>query len=372
MEGRPRQLQRHVASTACRSSRRCRGDRNLGMHEIGGEQRDRPHPRCSSTSAPTPAQQIALVAMANELSKGTRRHDRPGHAGADPVRRSRQRDQRVAPNRSRSTSTSHLTHDPTCGAMQWFHPFASMDACDDGRGRPERCSPARRSAPSGATRTSARRSSARSATNALDYEPAEDQKAAREKTPFLLRGDLRVLRALVVQVPSCHGPHQQSRADHRRQAHRRRRRARAGGARRGRRAQLRALEGRSRGRPPARVRAAGRRGGDVSGRSRRSPTPRAALVQRTVGHLRPPRHPDQHGVGLRAEAVRRADRRRLGRGDQRRSARGVPLRARRRAAHAEGRAAGASSTSATGSRAAAGRATKATCRTTSPRPASSR
>ena len=22
----------------------------------------------------------------------------------------------------------HLTHDPTCGAMQWFHPFSSVDA----------------------------------------------------------------------------------------------------------------------------------------------------------------------------------------------------------------------------------------------------
>ena len=23
--------------------------------------------------------------------------------------------------------SKHLTHEPTCGAMQWFHPFASMD-----------------------------------------------------------------------------------------------------------------------------------------------------------------------------------------------------------------------------------------------------
>ena len=39
----------------------------------------------------------------------------------------------------------------------------------------------------------------------------------------------------------------------------------------------------------------------------RSPTACAALVQPGGRDLRPPRHPDQHGVGLRAAAVRRPD-----------------------------------------------------------------
>jgi hypothetical protein len=26
----------------------------------------------------------------------------------------------------------HLTHDPTCGAMQWFHPFSTLDASEMG------------------------------------------------------------------------------------------------------------------------------------------------------------------------------------------------------------------------------------------------
>jgi hypothetical protein len=28
--------------------------------------------------------------------------------------------------------SKHLTHDPTCGAMQWFHPFSSVDQASIG------------------------------------------------------------------------------------------------------------------------------------------------------------------------------------------------------------------------------------------------
>ena len=97
--------------------------------------------------------------------------------------------------------------------------------------------------------------------------------------------------------------------------------------------------------------ACARPGGRRATFARRSVAARAAARAGAVGrrHVRPPRHPDQHGVGLRAEAVRRADRRRLGRRRStsicapRFSARTPPRRT------CASRAAGASSTSATGS-----------------------
>ena len=101
------------------------GDRNLGMTEMGGE---KPSVRTAMfvDQRANTAQQIALVAMASELSKGlvgTIVQVTPtpiqfaDHGGEINV---------SAAQVSLAVS-KHLTHDPTCGAMQWFHPFASMD-----------------------------------------------------------------------------------------------------------------------------------------------------------------------------------------------------------------------------------------------------
>ena len=101
------------------------GDRNLGMTEMGGES---PAVRSAMfvDQRANAAQQIALVAMASELSKGlvgTIVQVTPTpiqfayHGGEINV---------SAAQLSLAVS-KHLTHEPTCGAMQWFHPFASMD-----------------------------------------------------------------------------------------------------------------------------------------------------------------------------------------------------------------------------------------------------
>jgi hypothetical protein len=101
------------------------GDRNLGMTEMGGE---KPSVRTAMfvDQRANAAQQIALVAMASELSKGlvgTIVQVTPtpiqfaDHGGEINV---------SAAQVSLAVS-KHLTHDPTCGAMQWFHPFSSMD-----------------------------------------------------------------------------------------------------------------------------------------------------------------------------------------------------------------------------------------------------
>ncbi|HEV8345487.1 MAG TPA: DUF1326 domain-containing protein [Vicinamibacterales bacterium] len=106
------------------------GDRNLGIQEIGGTK-----PTVKSAilvdQRANPAQQIALVAMANELSNGLvgtivnvtpapiQFADRGGEI------------QVSAPQVSLDVS-KHMIHDPSCGAMQWFHPLAAVDQADMG------------------------------------------------------------------------------------------------------------------------------------------------------------------------------------------------------------------------------------------------
>jgi hypothetical protein len=106
------------------------GDRNLGIQEIGGTK-----PTVKSAilvdQRANPAQQIALVAMANELSNGLvgtivnvtpapiQFTDRGGEI------------QVSAPQVSLDVS-KHMIHDPSCGAMQWFHPLAAVDKADMG------------------------------------------------------------------------------------------------------------------------------------------------------------------------------------------------------------------------------------------------
>jgi hypothetical protein len=106
------------------------GDRNLGIEEIGGA---KPAVRSALfvDQRANPAQQIALVAMANELSHGlvgTIVQVTPtpiqfdDHGGEIQV---------SAPQIALGVS-KHMTHDPSCGAMQWFHPLASVSQADMG------------------------------------------------------------------------------------------------------------------------------------------------------------------------------------------------------------------------------------------------
>src|SRR6185295_15815327 len=72
------------------------------------------------------AQQIALVARANTLSKGligtivqvTPTAIQFADHGSEIS---------VSAGQVALDVNKHLTHDPTCGAMQWFHPLASVD-----------------------------------------------------------------------------------------------------------------------------------------------------------------------------------------------------------------------------------------------------
>src|SRR3954469_25787650 len=101
------------------------GDRNLGMTEMGGE---KPAVRTAIfvDQRANAAQQIALVAMANTLSNGlvgtivqvTPTAIRFTDHGSEIS---------VSAGQVALDVNKHLTHDPTCGAMQWFHPLAAVN-----------------------------------------------------------------------------------------------------------------------------------------------------------------------------------------------------------------------------------------------------
>jgi hypothetical protein len=100
------------------------GDRNLGMQEMGG---DKPSVRSALyvDARANAAQRLALVAMANELSDGlvgTIVQVTPA-----PIAFTDHGSEiEVSAGQVTLDVNKHLTHDPTCGAMQWFHPLAQV------------------------------------------------------------------------------------------------------------------------------------------------------------------------------------------------------------------------------------------------------
>ena len=101
------------------------GDRNLGMTEMGGSK-----PTVTSAvyvdQRANPAQRIALVAMANELSNGL--VGTIVEVAAAPIQFADHGSEiAVTAGQASLEVNKHLTHDPTCGAQLWFHPLASVD-----------------------------------------------------------------------------------------------------------------------------------------------------------------------------------------------------------------------------------------------------
>ena len=100
------------------------GDQNLGIREIGGAAAETRAAIFVDERA-TPAQRSALVAMAKSHSNGMVSRvveltpttiqfvDQPGAI-------------RVSAKSLRLTVQKEINHDPSCGARQWFHPFADV------------------------------------------------------------------------------------------------------------------------------------------------------------------------------------------------------------------------------------------------------
>ena len=106
------------------------GDRNLGMQEMGGEKATVRSAMYVDQRA-NAAQRIALVAMASELSNGM--VGTIVQVTAAPIQFADHGSEiQVAAGPASLSVNKHLTHDPTCGAMQWFHPLSSMSDSEIG------------------------------------------------------------------------------------------------------------------------------------------------------------------------------------------------------------------------------------------------
>jgi hypothetical protein len=100
------------------------GDQNLGIREIGGN-------RATTKSAvyvdqrATQVQQIALIAMAHELSKGL--VGTVVTVTPTAIQFTDTKDAiNVAAGDASLTVAKKIDHDESCGAMQWFQPLSSM------------------------------------------------------------------------------------------------------------------------------------------------------------------------------------------------------------------------------------------------------
>jgi hypothetical protein len=101
------------------------GDRNLGIREIGGAAPTTVRAAVIVDGRATGAQKDALVAFVRQISGGL--IDEIVNVSAAPVTFESDGHQvRVAAGDAKLAVARHLHHDPSCGAMQWFHPLASV------------------------------------------------------------------------------------------------------------------------------------------------------------------------------------------------------------------------------------------------------
>ena len=97
------------------------GDKNLGIQEIGGGKAN-VRSEVFVDARANSAQQLALVAMASELSKGT--VSNIVQVTAAPIEFADEGGIiSVSTNQVELSVDKMMPHDPTCGAMQWFHAF---------------------------------------------------------------------------------------------------------------------------------------------------------------------------------------------------------------------------------------------------------
>jgi hypothetical protein len=106
------------------------GDKNLGIEEVGGGKAVTRSTLFVDQRA-NPAQQLALVAMASDLSKGTL--GTIVNVTPAPIRfADSDAEVQVTSGPVTLEVSKHAPHEETCGAMQWFHPLASVDESEAG------------------------------------------------------------------------------------------------------------------------------------------------------------------------------------------------------------------------------------------------
>lgn len=101
------------------------GTANLGMVEMGGE-RAAVRSTVVVDDRANPAQRMALVAMANELSKGVM--GTVVSVSSAPISFAGNDNHiQVAAGQVSLDVNKHITHDPSCGSQLWFKPLSSVD-----------------------------------------------------------------------------------------------------------------------------------------------------------------------------------------------------------------------------------------------------
>src|SRR5262245_37867024 len=98
-------------------------DTNLGMHELGGAAPRAIKAALRIDRRATPAQRDALIALARSLAPSVIRD--VVDVKAVPIDFTRDGAHvAVAAGEARLDVMTHMHHDPTCGALQWFQPLA--------------------------------------------------------------------------------------------------------------------------------------------------------------------------------------------------------------------------------------------------------
>jgi hypothetical protein len=106
------------------------GDRNLGIREIGGDAAS-VRSQVFVDERANPVQRLALVEMASDLSNGLM--GTIVNVSPAPIRFADEADQVAVTTSQVSLDVNkHVAHDPTCGAMQWFHPLGAVDGATIG------------------------------------------------------------------------------------------------------------------------------------------------------------------------------------------------------------------------------------------------
>jgi hypothetical protein len=102
------------------------GDRNLGMREMGGEEPTAVKAIITIDPRATAAQRDALVRLVRELSGGLITD--VVRVDVAPVRFATSQNyvEVTVPDSVVLTVNKEMTHDPSCGAMQWFKPFTKL------------------------------------------------------------------------------------------------------------------------------------------------------------------------------------------------------------------------------------------------------
>jgi hypothetical protein len=102
------------------------GDRNLGMRELGGEEPSEVKAIITVDPRANAAQRDALVSLVRELSGGLITN--VVRVDTAPVRfaTSQKYVEVSVADTVVLTVNKEMTHDPSCGAMQWFKPFTKL------------------------------------------------------------------------------------------------------------------------------------------------------------------------------------------------------------------------------------------------------